>query len=124
MAQQVKEDDADFIIPVLDARRMEVYSCVFDKALNVVRETKAEIIDELSFEAFTAKGKIILIGSGAEKCKEFLQHDPNVVFKKDAVPSAKDMALLSYKKYKANEFESVAYFEPYYLKDFMLQKKS
>jgi tRNA threonylcarbamoyladenosine biosynthesis protein TsaB len=124
MAQQVKDDDADFLIPILDARRMEVYSCVFDKALNEVRETRAEIIDENSFEVFTAKGKIILIGSGAEKCKEFLQHHPNVVFKIDAVPSAKDMALLSYKKFKANEFESVAYFEPYYLKDFMLQKKS
>jgi tRNA threonylcarbamoyladenosine biosynthesis protein TsaB len=124
IAQQVKEDEADFIIPVLDARRMEVYSCVFDKALNEVRETKAEIIDEHSFEVFTAKGKIILIGSGAEKCKEFLQHHPNVVFKKDAVPSAKDMALLSYKKFKANKFESVAYFEPFYLKDFILQKKS
>ncbi len=124
MAYQAKNEAVDFIIPVLDARRMEVYSCVFDKNLNEIKETKAEIIDEHSFEAFTAKAKVILIGSGAEKCKEFLQYHPNVVFKTDAFPSAKDMALLSYKKFKANEFESVAYFEPYYLKDFILQKKS
>lgn len=122
MANQNTDNKLAYIIPVLDARRMEVYSAVYDADLNEVRETKAEIIDHNSFSEYSEKGSTLIIGSGAEKCQEFLSH-PNFTFKTKAVPSAKEMAKLSYKKFKAGKFENVAYFEPYYLKDFILQKK-
>ncbi len=122
MACQAKTGGVDFIIPVLDARRMEVYSAVFDSDRVQIRETKAEIIDENSFSEFGKKGKVLLIGSGAKKCKELLQH-LNFDFDTSIVPSAREMAALSHKKFKAGDFEDVAYFEPYYLKDFILQRK-
>lgn len=122
LASESNSDDYDFIIPLLDARRMEVYSKVFDGELNEIRETKAEIIDERSFEAYTSKGEVLLIGSGASKCQELIE-SPSVSFDTIAVPSAKQMAALSYEKYANDMFEDVAYFEPYYLKDFIIQTK-
>ncbi|WP_194532582.1 tRNA (adenosine(37)-N6)-threonylcarbamoyltransferase complex dimerization subunit type 1 TsaB [Zobellia nedashkovskayae] len=122
MAAQIISSDIDYIIPVLDARRMEVYSAVFDKDKNEVRTTEAEIIEENSFSEYLEKGKVILVGSGAEKCKTMLSH-ANFSYNTTIVPSANEMVQLSYKKFKAGEFEDVAYFEPYYLKDFMLQQK-
>lgn len=122
MALQGKEAHVDYIIPVLDARRMEVYSAVFDKTLAQIRETRAEIINELSFQEYIESGKVLLLGSGAEKCKGLLVHD-NVDFNSMIVPSANEMGRLSYEKYKTKDFEDVAYFEPYYLKDFVLQAK-
>lgn len=122
MAYQAAKKDIDFIVPVLDARRMEVYSAVFDSRMVQIRETKAEIIDKSAFSEYVEKGKILLFGNGAEKCRDPLRH-PNFSFDPSAVPSARDMASLSHKKFEAGEFEDVAYFEPYYLKDFILQKK-
>lgn len=122
MAAQVISSDIDYIIPVLDARRMEVYSAIFDNDKNEVRATEAEIIEENSFSEYLEKGKVILVGSGAEKCKTMLSH-ANLSYNTTIVPSANEMVQLSYKKFKAGEFEDVAYFEPYYLKDFMLQQK-
>lgn len=122
MAHQSKMMDNAFIIPVLDARRMEVYSVVFDSELHQVRETEAEIIDGHSFHEFIEKGKVLLVGNGAEKCAELLQH-ANFSFDTSVVPSAREMVPLSHIKFEAGEFEDVAYFEPYYLKDFILQKK-
>ena len=122
MASQADPQAVDFIIPLLDARRMEVYSAVFDKDLKQVRDTRAEIVSESSFEVFWQKGKVLLLGSGAEKCKEVLCHD-HISFDEGVVPSSSQMAHLAYEKYKSSEFEDVAYFEPYYLKDFILQQK-
>ena len=123
MANRAKNKDADFIIPLLDARRMEVYSCVYDAHLNEVRETKAEIIDADSFQEFSEKGNVLLVGSGAEKCREFLSH--KFRFDTSLVPSASEMVALSEKKFEAQQFEDVAYFEPFYLKNFVsTQKKS
>ncbi|SHF53130.1 tRNA threonylcarbamoyladenosine biosynthesis protein TsaB [Arenibacter palladensis] len=121
LAMQGHEKNYDFIIPVLDARRMEVYSAIFDAQGNRFRETKAEIINKDSFQEYAQKGSVLLIGDGAEKCQELLDH-PNFSFL-TALPTAKEMGELSYKKFKANDFENVAYFEPYYLKDFMLPTK-
>ncbi|SNR17517.1 tRNA (adenosine(37)-N6)-threonylcarbamoyltransferase complex dimerization subunit type 1 TsaB [Tenacibaculum jejuense] len=117
----VKEDA--HIIPMLDARRMEVYSAVYTNENLEIREVKAEIIDENSFEEYTDK-KVYLIGDGSEKCKEVLKH-ANFIFIEDKHPSSIQMAELSYIKYKKNDIEDVAYFEPFYLKDFMVtpQKK-
>ena len=107
-----------YIIPLLDARRMEVYSAVF-KDNNSVRNVEAEIIDATSFNDYLDKNTVYFLGDGAEKCKEFIQH-PNAVFMDDKFPSAKEMCMLSYVKYKKNDIEDVAYFEPFYLKDFVV----
>lgn len=122
MAHQFKTEKDVLLIPVLDARRMEVYSCVFDEDYKEIRETRAEIIDENSFREYVAHSKVILLGSGAEKCKELLTNS-NFSFGTDVVPSSKEMVALSYEKFENSDFENVAYFEPYYLKDFMIQKK-
>lgn len=123
MASQLKGVNDDVtIIPVLDARRMEVYSAIFDSQLNQVRETKAEIIDEQSFKAYIGSTSVHFLGSGAEKIKGIF-NSKNLNFHLDVVPSAKEMALISFDKFKNKDFEDVAYFEPYYLKDFVLQTK-
>ena len=122
MACQAKTKEVDYIIPLLDARRMEVYAKVFNAKLKEVRETRAEIIDENSFAQFLKKGKVLLMGSRAEKCKDILVH-PNFIVDVTAVPSANEMSGLSFMKFNSSDFEDLAYFEPYYLKDFILQVK-
>nr|WP_321414472.1 tRNA (adenosine(37)-N6)-threonylcarbamoyltransferase complex dimerization subunit type 1 TsaB [uncultured Allomuricauda sp.] len=122
MAHQVDVKPGELVIPVLDARRMEVYSCVYDDVYKDVRETRAEIIDEDSFAEYASASKVYIVGSGAEKIKGALEH-PNFIFDESLVPSAKDMIRIAFEKYQSNEFEDVAYFEPYYLKDFVLQQK-
>ncbi len=119
LSHQVQAAEGELIIPLLDARRMEVYSAVFDHNHEQLRETKAEIIDEGSFQEYGSAQKRYLIGNGAEKCKGIIKGDTIEFFPK-LVPSAKEMAQLSYKKYVSKDFEDVAYFEPYYLKDFIL----
>ena len=106
-----------YIIPLLDARRMEVYSAVF-KDNNSVRNVEAEIIDATSFNEYLNKDTVYFLGDGAEKCKELITHK-NAVFIDSKFPSANEMSLLSYEKYKKNDIEDVAYFEPFYLKDFV-----
>ena len=115
MANQVDLKPGELVIPVLDARRMEVYSCVYDNNYQKIRETRAEVINEESFVEY-------VMGSGAEKCRGVLQH-PNFIFNESVVPSAKDMVSIAFEKYESKQFEDVAYFEPYYLKDFVLQQK-
>ena len=112
------------IVPMLDARRMEVYSAVYNSKHEEVRKIQAQIIDENSFKEELSNGKVYFLGDGAAKCKEILQHD-NAIFIEDKFPSAKEMAILSYDKYKKNDIEDVAYFEPFYLKDFIagIEKK-
>lgn len=110
-----------FVIPMIDARRMEVYSAIFDANNSKSREVQAEILTEDSFAAFSED--IYFIGDCQEKCKTVLTKDnfhflSNVVF-----PSANEMSMLSFEKYNKKEFEDIAYFEPFYLKDFMLPQK-
>ena len=116
LSLQIDEKDT-YVIPLLDARRMEVYSAVFSSE-EKIRETKAEIVDENSFLDYLNERKTIFIGDGVSKFKTLCSH-PNAEFIEDKLPSAKQMAFLSEKKFKTNEFEDVAYFEPYYLKDFI-----
>lgn len=106
------------IVPMLDARRMEVYAAVYEKNYEKVREIKAEIVDENSFADFMDE-KVFFVGDGTTKCKEVITNK-NAIFIDDKLPSAKEMAQLSYEKYKKNDTEDVAYFEPFYLKDFMV----
>jgi len=107
------------IVSMLDARRMEVYSAVFDSDFIQVRAIKAEIIDGNSFSEYLTKEPIYFVGDGAEKCKDIITH-VNAVFVEEKFPSAKEMCLLAYDKYKKNDIEDVAYFEPFYLKDFIV----
>ena len=122
MAHQLVVPEGHLIIPVLDARRMEVYSAVYNRDWEEIRATEAEIITEDSFKEYTGTHTVHIMGSGAEKCKGVLNH-PNIVLDTTVVPSAREMGQLSQKKFEASDFENVAYFEPYYLKDFVLQKK-
>jgi tRNA threonylcarbamoyladenosine biosynthesis protein TsaB len=122
MAHQLVVPQDHLIIPVLDARRMEVYSAIYDREWKEIRSTEAEIITEDSFKAQTASYTVHIMGSGAEKCKGVLNH-PNIIFDTKVVPSTREMGQMSHKKFEASEFENVAYFEPYYLKNFILQKK-
>ncbi|WP_150452088.1 tRNA (adenosine(37)-N6)-threonylcarbamoyltransferase complex dimerization subunit type 1 TsaB [Arenibacter lacus] len=121
LAKQATPNTYKYIIPVLDARRMEVYSAIFNTQGEQLRETKAEVIEEGHFMEYAEQGPVLLIGDGAEKCKELLDH-PNFTFE-TALPTAQQMGELSYKKFKVGDFENVAYFEPYYLKDFILKTK-
>ena len=109
------------IVPMIDARRMEVFSATFDKDLNTIQKVAAEIITEESYQ--TNEEEIHFLGDGASKCKEFL-HKSNFIFYDEIIyPSAKQMSLLSFEKYKNSDTVDVAYFEPLYVKDFMITKK-
>ena len=110
--------DKGYIIPMIDARRMEVYSAIYDESYTLIRETKADIIDEHSFCDKLQNHTVYFLGDGAEKCKETIIHK-NAVFIKNVFPSAKEMTQLSYDKYKENKTEDIAYFEPFYLKNFV-----
>ena len=107
------------IVPMLDARRMEVYSAIFNHNNEQIREIKAEIIDTTSFVDYLQTNTVYFLGDGAQKCKDIITHK-NAVFVDGKFPSAREMAELSFQKYKKNELEDVAYFEPFYLKDFIV----
>jgi tRNA threonylcarbamoyladenosine biosynthesis protein TsaB len=108
--------------PMIDARRMEVYCAVFDDMGNEIRETRAEIIEENSFREFLSENKVVFAGDGALKCRNLIEKHSNAVFLVDFHTSAKFMITLSEKKYLQRKFEDLAYFEPYYLKDFIAGK--
>lgn len=110
--------DVSFLCPMIDARRMEVYTQLFDASLNELQPVSAEIIDEQSFASELEKGKVAFFGDGADKCKEIINH-PNAVFLNGFNPSANGMISLAEAKFAAKNLEDVAYFEPYYLKDFV-----
>ncbi|PQB08155.1 tRNA (adenosine(37)-N6)-threonylcarbamoyltransferase complex dimerization subunit type 1 TsaB [Polaribacter filamentus] len=111
--------DNGFIVPMIDARRMEVYAAVFNQKNQFIREIKADIIDESSFSEYLKIGKVYFLGDGSQKCKETILHE-NAIFVDDKFPSAREMAQLSYDKFKISDMENVAYFEPFYLKDFVV----
>src|SRR5690606_17185419 len=118
LIQQVQCEDC-YIIPLLDARRMEVYSAVFNSNKKQIRETQAEILDENSFQEYLNERKTIFIGDGSNKF-ESLSQNKNAVFQPDGVPSAADMGPMAEAKYKISDIEDVAYFEPFYLKEFVI----
>ena len=118
LAHSVSISDG-FKIPMLDARRMEVYAAVFDANNTLKEDVSATIINEDSFKEFLDKNNVYFFGDGADKCKDILAHK-NAYFIDNKFPSAQDMALLSFEKYKKSDIENVAYFEPFYLKDFVV----
>ncbi|MFD2564106.1 tRNA (adenosine(37)-N6)-threonylcarbamoyltransferase complex dimerization subunit type 1 TsaB [Aquimarina rubra] len=117
LALQV-ESKKGFIVPMIDARRMEVYSAVFSSDYEQLRSTEAEILTETSYQNYLQEGEVYFIGNGVAKFAEICNHQ-NAKFISEKLPSANEMATISYEKFLKNNFEDVSYFEPYYLKDFV-----
>ena len=117
LGEHPAEEDA-LIVPMLDARRMEVYAQVMDRALKEVRPIQADIVDADTYKEYLDKGAVYFFGNGAAKCMEVINH-PNAHLVKGIEPLAKNMAPLAEKRFVEGKFEDVAYFVPFYLKDFV-----
>ncbi len=114
-----EEEPAEVLFcPMIDARRMEVYCAIYNAKGEELRPVKAEIIDENSFAEFLDKNKVLFFGNGAKKCKEKITHK-NARFQGPMFTSARFMQNIAEIKFNKQEFENVAYFEPFYLKDFV-----
>ena len=112
------EQNTDYIIPMMDARRMEVYTAVFDSRRNWVEDTSALVLSRDSFKELLKDQTVLVLGDGAQKFKE-LNPEINAVFPSEIFyPKAVDMTPLAWEKFNSQAFESLAYFEPFYLKDF------
>lgn len=121
MAQQIVGDvagDNILLCPMIDARRMEVYATFFDLELNVVRKTMADIVDEDSYQDLLDKHQVVFFGNGAHKCQSVITHS-NARFIDNVRPEAKAMIALAEEALLAKDFVDVAYFEPFYLKEFV-----
>ena len=119
LAKQIKVDGG-LIIPVIDARRDEVYSAIFDSSYDYVREVLPEIITKDSFNGLISSNKLYFVGNAQEKCKRLIKNNSNLIFSiNDTFPSSNEMAGLSFDKFKNSKFEDIAYFEPDYLKKFI-----
>ncbi len=104
--------------PMIDARRMEVYAAIYKQGNEEVREVRAEIIDDQSYMDTLTNSKIVFAGDGSDKCKDVITSD-NAIFMEGFLPSSTFMAPIAEHSFNTNSFEDVAYFEPYYLKDFV-----
>jgi len=112
----------DLIVPLVDARRMEVYTAVYDGTTGEeLQPTEAKVLDECAFQELKDK-KVLFVGDGAKKAKDILQL-PKAEFNEDLYPSARYLITKTSEKIKAADFEDIAYFEPFYLKDFHGIKK-
>ncbi|MCE2615963.1 MAG: tRNA (adenosine(37)-N6)-threonylcarbamoyltransferase complex dimerization subunit type 1 TsaB [Phocaeicola sp.] len=109
------------LCPMIDARRMEVYAAVYDRSLTAIRPIAADIVDEYSYQEYLDKRPVYFFGNGALKCKARINH-PNAHFIENIVPEAKWMFPLAEKANVNKEYEDVAYFEPFYLKEFVATK--
>ena len=109
------------LCPMFDARRMEVYSAVFDQANIMVEAVEAKVIEPDAFQNFLADQAVVFLGPGAEKCQSAITH-PNAIFELETEVSARGMIALAEEKYRLKQFENLAYFEPFYLKDFIAGK--
>lgn len=118
MAKQTTDKNLLFC-PMIDARRMEVYTAIYNFKNELVESISAKIIDEDSFSKFLANQKIIFFGDGAEKCQTLFAENKNAIFNESVLPSAIEINELALKKLNNKQFEDVAYFEPFYLKDFI-----
>ena len=122
LAQDVEVSKGSFLAPMIDARRMEVYTQILDHEHKITKETWAEVLTEDSFNDHLLKHKVLGFGSGSEKTKELIKNPNFKTLNGPQEPSAKSMVKLSYKKFENKDFEDVAYFEPYYLKEFYTAK--
>ena len=116
-----KHQISDIYCPMIDARRMEVFSAVYNVKNNEIRGVQADVVDEQTYANFL-NNEVLFFGDGALKCKEIINHK-NAKFIEGIYPSAKNLGILANAKFEKKDFEDVAYFEPYYLKDFVAGKK-
>lgn len=117
LREQIQEENA-LLCPMLDARRMEVYAQLFDRALNEVRPIQADVVNADTYKSYLDERSVYFFGNGAEKCIEVINH-PNAHLIKNVEPLAKNMFPLAEKRMMNEQFEDVAYFVPFYLKDFV-----
>jgi len=117
-ANPLPPSSGTLLCPMIDARRMEVYNAIFRSDGTTVRETSADIIDETSYGELLEAGRVIFFGNGAEKCREIITH-PNAIFEVPFPLSASYLHIPAVKALRDKHFEDVAYFEPYYLKEFI-----
>ena len=120
LLHEAVEDDA-LLVPMIDARRMEVYSAVYDRALKEVRGIQADVVDGHTYKEYLDRGPVYFFGNGAEKCMEVIHH-PNAHLIKGIDALAKNMFPLAEKRMAGEKFEDVAYYVPFYLKDFVAKK--
>jgi tRNA threonylcarbamoyladenosine biosynthesis protein TsaB len=118
MAKEQHNNKGVVLCPQIDARRMEVYAALYDEQLNCIRPTQADIVDENTYLEFLNKQPVAFFGNGADKCRNLISH-PNALFLEDVYPSASYTAVLAEALFQEKVFKDVAYFEPFYLKDFV-----
>ena len=125
LAEQVSYEftDIEYIIPMIDARRMEVFTAVYSHDFSPILGERAEILTESTFDTYLNKGKTIFLGDGITKFQAICKHK-NAYFWENKFPSAKEMGRLALEKYQAQAFEDIAYFEPFYLKEVYLVKSN
>ena len=125
LAEQVTYEftDIEYIIPMIDARRMEVFTAVYSHDFSPILGERAEILTESTFDTYLNKGKTIFLGDGITKFQAICKHK-NAYFWENKFPSAKQMGRLALEKYQAKAFEDIAYFEPFYLKEVYLVKSN
>lgn len=120
LGEKINEENV-LLCPMIDARRMEVYSQFFDRALKEVRSINADIVENNTYDDILAQQPVYFFGNGAEKCYEVLTHH-NAHIIEGIVPLAKNMYPLAEKRMANEQFEDVAYFVPFYLKDFVAKE--
>ena len=125
LAEQITYEftDIEYIIPMIDARRMEVFTAVYSHDFSPILGERAEILTESTFDTYLNKGKTIFLGDGITKFQAICKHK-NAYFWENKFPSAKQMGRLALEKYQAQAFEDIAYFEPFYLKEVYLVKSN
>ena len=111
-------EEGALLCPMIDARRMEVYSAVYDRALHEVRGIQADVVDAETYREYLNRGPVYFFGNGAEKCMEVINH-PNARLIKGVEPLAKWMFPIAERRIAQEKYEDVAYFVPFYLKDFV-----
>ncbi|RPH34256.1 MAG: tRNA (adenosine(37)-N6)-threonylcarbamoyltransferase complex dimerization subunit type 1 TsaB [Bacteroidales bacterium] len=114
----IERDSIDYYCPMIDARRMEVYTALYDKSFGKIKDIEAQVVDEKTFKDILDNKKILFFGNGAIKCRNTINHH-HAYFADNFLPSSKFMIPLALDAFSNQTFEDVAYFEPYYLKDFV-----
>jgi len=123
MAQGFNAGKDELIVPMIDARRMEVYSAVYDSEKKRVSEIEAIVVDNQYYSNFRSEKKLVLAGDGADKCQALFQNESSIIIQTSFVPQAEFMAELAEQKFQNSDIENVALFEPFYLKEFVAGPK-
>ena len=116
LSRKIKINDG-YIVPLIDARRLEVYTAIFDSEYSCIEPTSAKILDKTSYNKILESNLVYFVGNAIQKTNAIINHK-NAVFC-DQFPSASQMCEISFEKFRLNQFEDLAYFEPFYLKDFV-----